>query len=142
MDLTWDPVCSICSVRKGDHFGAVAMCFMGRPAPVFVDSGTSRTFQGLIYDPKALMPAAPPPNPPNPPWTPMNPPPLPPSSYSSWADIEMMLGSRVPPAPKASAANTTRCDTCRNPNTFGAAGNQPNGAFRCGQCRALRQVFG
>lgn len=37
--------------------------------------------------------------------------------------------------------DTTRCDTCKSDNMYQAAANQPNGGFRCGQCRALRPVF-
>lgn len=54
----------------------------------------------------------------------------------------VIRGHGAAPATTKAVVNPAKCDTCSNPNAFNAAANQPNGAFRCGQCRAMRQVFG
>lgn len=62
------------------------------------------------------------------------------TKFYGWADAYETF--TFAGATTKAVANPAKCDTCSNPNAFNAAANQPNGAFRCGQCRALRQVFG
>lgn len=65
-----------------------------------------------------------------------------PNGHSPWNDPDS------DPATQRSAGMTVTvtvipgsCDTCGNPNDYGATANIGE-RWRCGQCRALRQVFG